>query len=118
MALRLIPQAYAQCDPGQDGGVSLSDCLPLNRQGDLVSDVYTNPSILVNLLVRNVFVVSGLVIFLMIVYAGFLFIQDTAKGKDKALEIAQNALLGFVVLFGAYWVVQLVQILTGTNFGI
>lgn len=118
MALSLIPQAYAQCDPGQEGGVNLSDCLPLNRQGDLVSEVYSNPGVLVNLLIRNVFVISGLILFIMIVYAGFLFIQDSSKGKEKALEIAQNALVGFVVLFGAYWIVQIVQILTNTNFGI
>lgn len=111
-----VGKVYAQCEPGGTN-VNLGDCLLLG-DGQRVSEVYTSPAFLVNLIVRNIFVLGGIVIFLMIFYAGFKFIQDTTKGKDEAQKIMTAAIVGAITMFSAYWILQIVGVLTGVNVGL
>ncbi len=105
----------AACDgtkqPG-DGGIDLGCLLKLGN-GMSVKDVYNSPAFLVNLLVYNVFVIAGILLFFYVFYAGFKFISGGTKGKDEAKSMIQSALVGFLLMFVAYWVVQVVQLVTG-----
>ncbi len=105
--------AQAQCDPG-NGSINLGECLRLsNDQG--VGEVYESPAFLVNLIVRNLFVAGAVILFLMVFYAGFLFVFKGKKGVEDAKAVATNAIIGFVVMFSAYWIVQIIAVVTGTN---
>lgn len=119
MAFNLIPTAYAQddgCNPGVggDNGIDLGDCLRLS-DSQLVSDVYTDPAFLVNLIVRNLFVFAGLALFLLIIFAGIKFIAGGKKGAEEGAKILGTAVTGFVVMFSAYWIVQIVKLITGAD---
>ena len=116
MSLNFIPKAYAACVPTQDG-VNLSDCVDLGN-GQSIGEVYSNPSVLVNTLVRNLFVFAGIILFFMIMFAGFKFISQGTKGKDEAKSILTTAVIGFIIMFAAYWIVQILQILTGMSLGL
>lgn len=94
--------------------LNLGDCYALNNE-QAVKDVYTDPTVLINLIVRNVFVIAGIVLFFLFIYAGFLFITGDVKGKDKAKEVLQGAVLGFIVMFAAFWIVQIVKVVTGAD---
>lgn len=115
MIFGLIPTVYAQedspCDAGS-GGVNLGDCLQLS-DSTRVSDVYDNPAFLVNLIVSNLFVVAGIIFFIFLILAGFKFITGGQKGAEDAKNIVQTALIGFIIMFSAYWVIQIVALLTG-----
>lgn len=111
--LGLVPTVFAQCSPGS-GGVDLGECLQLS-DGTLVKEAYYNPAVLVNLLVRNLFVVAGVIFFLIIIFAGFKFIMGGKKGAEDAKNIIQTALVGFVIMFAAYWIIQIVSLLTGVD---
>jgi hypothetical protein len=116
----IVPKAFAQtpagCDPGASG-LDLSKCYKLNET-KTVADVYKDPAFLVNLIVRNIFLLAGIILFFMIMYAGFLFITGSVKGKDQASKIMESAILGFVIMFAAFWIVQIVKIVTGTPIGL
>ena len=114
--LGLVGKVYAQCDSSK-GGIVLGECLQLSC-GVPVADVYDSPAFLVNLIVRNVFVIGGIVIYILIFYAGFKFIQDTSKGKEEAQKIITAALIGAITMFSAYWILQIVQVLTGVDVGL
>lgn len=114
--LSLVGKVYAACDAGAPN-IDLGDCLQLSS-GVPVSGVYDTPAFLVNLIVKNLFVIGGVIIFIMIFYAGFKFIQDTTKGKDEAQKILTAALIGAITMFSAYWILQIVQVLTGVNVGL
>lgn len=114
--LGIVGKVYAQCDPS-GAGIDLGNCLLLS-DGVPIREVYNSPAFLVNLLVRNIFVIGGIIIFLLIFYAGFKFIQDDTKGKDEAKKIIGAALVGMIIMFSAYWIVQIVGVLTGTNVGL
>ncbi len=99
------------CDPSS-GNLDLGSCLTLDgsRQASLV---YGTPAQLINVIVRNVFVIAGLFFFFVIFYAGWKFIQSGAKGKEDAKTMIKTALIGFIVMFAAYWIVQVVEIIVG-----
>jgi low temperature requirement protein LtrA len=110
MSFKLIEQAYAA-----DTEVDLSTKFTLGIGGDSVKSTYKNPTDLVNVLVNNLMVVGGIILFLMILLAGFKFLQDTTKGKEEAAKILKTALVGFILMFSAFWIVQIIQVMTGTN---
>lgn len=110
----IIPQAYAQtdCNSGSDG-LNLGDCYTLGLGGDKVSDIYSQPTVLINTIITTLFVASGLIFFAMIVYSGFKFISAGTKGKDEAKTIMTTAVAGIIVMFVAYWIVRILEIVTG-----
>lgn len=94
-------------------GINLGDALTLGIGQGRVKDVYSTPADLVNTLVPFAFIAGGIVLFLLVVYSGFLFIQDTSKGKEEAVKIWTNAGIGFIVMFIAYWVVRVIGVIIG-----
>jgi len=119
MLFGFIPTVFAQesevspCGAG-DGGINLGDCLKLSDSTN-VSEVYDNPAFLVNLLIGNLFVVAGIILFIFIIVAGFKFITGGKKGAEDAKNMITTAFIGFVIMFAAYWIMQIVALLTGVN---
>ena len=114
MLFSWIPQAYAACEAGE-AGVNLADCLTL-ADGSKVSEVYNQPTVLVNLLISNIFIVAGFILFFLLIVAGYKFISGASKGKDEAKEMLEAALVGFIIMFSAYWVIQIIKIVTGIDY--
>ncbi len=115
MFFGLIPTVYAQqlspCGAG-NGGINLGNCLKLSDSTQ-ISAVYDNPAFLVNLLISNLFVVAGVIFFIFLIVAGFKFIIGGQKGAEDAKNIITTAMSGFIIMFAAYWVIQIVVLLTG-----
>ena len=82
-----------------------------------MSGVYKEPATLVNLIANNIFIVAGVVVFANFVFAGYRMIQDDAKGKDEARDAMTKSILGLVIIFVAYWIVQIIGVVTGANLG-
>ncbi|MDH5533398.1 MAG: hypothetical protein OEX81_03160 [Candidatus Pacebacteria bacterium] len=113
MSFNLIPKVYAACEDAN--GLDLGCKFTLGISGDPVKDIYQTPADLVNLIVSNLMVLGGIILFFMVILAGFKFLQDTTKGKEEAMKIMKSALIGFILMFSAYWIVQIVKAITGTN---
>jgi hypothetical protein len=95
--------------------LNLADCLILKPGGKTVAETYDQPSDLINIIVPNVFVLAGIFLFLMTIFAGFKFAMQGSKGKDDAKGIIQTVIVGFLVMFAAYWIVQIIELLTGVT---
>jgi len=82
----------------------------------LKSTLNSIPNIL-NALVPLLIVLSGLILFFMLIAGGFQLLtsaanpDDTEKGKQKIT----NALIGFIIIFAAYWITQIVEIVLGVK---
>jgi len=101
----------------QDVEIDLSEYLVLS-DGQKVSEVFNTPASMVNLLVRVVFVGVGLILLVMIIVAGLAMIAGgTSDSKDKAKTTMTSALMGFLVIFAAYWIMQIIKIFTGADIG-
>lgn len=103
----LIAQANSLQIPGSNGTVTTIDG-PTGFNPN-----FTNLASLVNAAQTYILPVAGILLFLFLIWGGFDFL--TAMGDPKKAEAARNkityALIGFVIIFGAYWIVQLVTYL-------
>ncbi|NCN83012.1 MAG: hypothetical protein GW947_03520 [Candidatus Pacebacteria bacterium] len=116
----LVTKVYAvtDCIPGAGTeGIDLGNCLRLSNDS-AIKDVYSEPAFLVNLIVKNLFVVSGVILFVMLFFAGFKFVSAGKKGVEDGKKIFTSVLVGLALLFSAYWIVQIVQLLTGVDVGL
>ncbi len=97
--------------------IDLAEYLVLS-DGQKVSDVFSTPADMVNLLVRVVFVLVGLILFAMIVISGLAMIAGSeSESKEKAKTTMTSALIGFLVIFAAYWIMQIIKTFTGADIG-
>jgi len=96
--------------------VSLDDKIVL-RDGTPIKDVFNSTDDMINLIVRVLFIGAGLVLFFMIIVAGFSLIKGDSKDKDQAKTQITGALIGFTIMFAAYWIMQIIQLVTGIGMG-
>lgn len=63
------------------------------------------------------FPVAGMILFAMIVWGGFEIMTSSVSGKkDAGRQRITTAIIGFVLLFSAYWIAQLVELIFGVSF--
>ncbi len=115
-ALFFAPQQVSAADTPcfQGTGLNLGNCLTLGS-GKTVGSVYAKPADLVNVVVRNIFVLGGLILFFMIIYSGFLFISGGEKGIEQASSVITTALIGFLIMFAAFWILRIISLVTGAD---
>lgn len=74
---------------------------------------------LVSLLVKGSFVLAGIVILFFFIMAGIGMIAAAGESDPQKMEqskkTATSALIGFIVVFASYWIVQLIGQFTGID---
>lgn len=74
---------------------------------------------IVNVIIRNAFVLAGLISFVLLVIGGFGVIMGAGAGDTKKLEQGRQtivgAVVGLIVVVVSYWIVQLIGKLTGLD---
>lgn len=80
-----------------------------------VNDINLNFGTIINKLLPYIFTISGLLVFLYLVYGGYHMI--IAAGDPKGLQEARgkitNAIIGFVIIFISYWLVKFIGEILG-----
>ena len=73
----------------------------------------------VNVLLKNAFMIAGVICLVLLIFGGFGFIVSAGSGDTKKMDQGKQtitgALIGLVLIIGAYWIVQIIQILTGVT---
>jgi len=69
----------------------------------------------ISALIPYIFMIAGLVFFVFLIWSGFEFLMSA--GDPEKVKSAQgklvNAIIGFVVIFVAYWLVQILGVIFG-----
>jgi hypothetical protein len=62
--------------------------------------------------------VGGVLTLILLIWGGFKYISSAGdpKGPGEARDIITAGLVGFGIVFIAFWVVQLIELATGTQF--
>jgi len=72
---------------------------------------------ILNAIIIYIFPIAGFVLLFYFVYAGYTWL--TSMGDPKKIQSAKdsmtNALVGFIIIFLAYWVVRIVGRVLGIN---
>jgi len=78
---------------------------------------YQSLGAFVSSLLPNVYVIAGIIVFFLIVLGGLAFIKSAGSHDEEGLQKSQKAitaaLVGFLIIFLSYWIIQAVQIITG-----
>lgn len=84
---------------------------PLSEGGKEFADIAD----IINALVPYIFAIAGLLLLFILILGGFELL--TSAGDPKKVESAQgkitSAVIGFVIIFVAYWLVQILEVIFG-----
>lgn len=90
------------------GGYSVEEPEGFKFTGGTIGDV-------INALVPYIFALAGLILFIYLIISGFELL--TSAGDPKKMESAKgkitNAVIGFIIIFIAYWLIQILEIIFG-----
>lgn len=73
---------------------------------------------LVNVIVRNAFVLAGIICFLLLVFGGFTVIMGAggdAKKLEQGKETLTGAAAGLLFIVTSYWIIQVIEKISGVK---
>lgn len=72
---------------------------------------------LVSIIVSNALVVASIILLFLLVFGGIAIIagagSDNPEQAAKGKQAATAAVIGFIIVFAAYWIIQIIQVITG-----
>lgn len=78
---------------------------------------FSNPGKVISEALNYAFPLAGLILFVMIIWGGFEMLAGaaTAKSKDAGRQRVTAAVAGFFLLFAAYWITQIIEVIFGVK---
>lgn len=74
---------------------------------------------LVSLVLSNALVLAGILLLISILLGGFAIIRGAGSGDPKAgaqgKQAATASFIGFLIIFASYWIIRLVEFVTGAK---
>jgi hypothetical protein len=72
---------------------------------------------LVSSVLNYVFPIAGILVFVYLLYGGFslMLAVGNEEGVREGKAKITNAIIGFVIIFVAYWIVQILEFILGVN---
>lgn len=87
--------------------------------GATIEAKYSSISPLISSLLTNAIVVAGIILLGLILFGGFGMIASAGSGDSKKAEQSKktitSAVIGFLVVFCAYFIIQIIQTVTGSQ---
>ncbi|MBU3935481.1 hypothetical protein KJ909_02295 [Patescibacteria group bacterium] len=79
--------------------------------------VYQSIGGFISAILPNIYVIAGIILFLLMVFGGFTYIKSAGSSDEEGVQKGQKAitaaLVGFLIIFASYWIIQLIEIITG-----
>lgn len=80
---------------------------------------YSSVASFISAILPNVYVVAGVILFIILLIGGFILIKSAGQDDPESLKKGQKtvmaALVGFLIIFASYWIMQLIKIITGVD---
>lgn len=72
---------------------------------------------LISVIIKNVFVLSGIVSLFLLIFGGFNVIVAAGDAKKAAQgkQAITGAVIGLLLIFGSFWIVQIIEVITGIH---
>jgi len=72
---------------------------------------------IISTLLQNIYVLAGILLFILLIVGGLSFImgagEDNPEKAKKGKQAITAALIGFVIIFCSYWIIKIIEIVTG-----
>lgn len=69
------------------------------------------------IIIKNVYIIAGIILFLFVIIGGLGMILN-AGNVDKQKQGSKtlgSAVMGYFIMFAAYWIIRIIEALTGTT---
>jgi len=98
--------------------LDLGEAFKINRnQGIGEVSQFKSLGGLISVILPNVYVLAGLILLFFLIFGGLTVILGAGKGNqenvEKGKKVLTGTLIGFLVIFASYWIIQILEILTG-----
>jgi len=74
---------------------------------------------LVSVLLRLAYTLAGIIILFLLIFGGLSVIIGAGRGDSQKAgqgkQAVTAAVIGFIIIFASYWIIQLIALITGTN---
>ena len=99
------------------GEVNIGDKFIIGGGKTLTEGGYKDIGTFISSIHPNVYVIAGIILLLLLIFGGLMTIIN--QGNEQAQEQGKNAMtsaiIGFVIIFASFWIIQIIQVLTGVN---
>lgn len=71
----------------------------------------------ISALLPNILLIASLLLTFLIIAGGLgmIITAGNPEAQQKSKGVATNAAIGFLIIIGAYWLIQVFQVITGIN---
>ena len=74
---------------------------------------------LLSTLLPNIYILAGVLLLGLLIFGGFGIIMgaggDDPKKTEQGKQAVTAALIGFLLIFASYWIIQIIEVVTGLN---
>lgn len=80
-------------------------------------DAFQSPRAFIAAILPNAFLLAGLILLILLIGGGVTMIRNSGnpEAQQKSKSVVTAAVLGFVIIIAAYWIIQILQVLTGVG---
>jgi len=99
--------------------VNIGEIWNLGKEGTHIGEAtqFQTVGALVSIILKNVYILSGIIFFILIIGGGYSIISGAGQNDPKKTLAGQkaitSALIGFLLIFASYWIIQLIAYITG-----
>ncbi len=83
------------------------------------ANTFPNPGALISVILKNVYTLAGILLLVLLLFGGLSIIMGAGQGEPKKTaqgqKAATTAVIGFLIVFASYWIIKLVEYVTGVN---
>lgn len=102
----------AAANPGVDIGAGVNMGTSTN-----LANTFPDIASIISLILKNSLTIAGVILLGLLIFGGVKFIMSAGSNDSKkaaeAKTIITNAIIGFIVVFAAYFIVQIIGVITG-----
>ena len=90
-----------------------------NQTGISSPSIFPNLGKLVSIIIFNLYVLAGILLLLLLIFGGFGMIMGAGGGNPeqtaKGGKAVGAALGGFLIIFLSYWIIRIIEVITGLS---
>lgn len=72
---------------------------------------------LVSIILSNAIIIAGIILLFLLIFGGISIIMGAGQGNPeksaKGQKAVSSALIGFLLIFAVYWIIQIVEVIFG-----
>ncbi len=75
---------------------------------------------LISLIITSAITIAGIIVLFLFIYGGLKLVMGAGSNDPKSAEQGKQAvtyaIIGFIIIFGAYWVIRVIETILGVDF--